>query len=45
MIPVGNFFQDLVVVTKTPDGIQKETVIPVRFVPMIGEVEKQERKR
>ena len=45
VIPVGDFFQDLIVVTRTPDGIHKETVIPVRFVPMIGEVEKQDRKR
>jgi len=39
VIPVGNFFQDLLVVTRTADGIEQREIIPVRFVPMIGEVE------
>jgi protein-L-isoaspartate(D-aspartate) O-methyltransferase len=39
VIPVGDFFQDLLVVTKTADGIEQREIIPVRFVPMIGEVE------
>jgi protein-L-isoaspartate(D-aspartate) O-methyltransferase len=41
VIPVGDFFQELVVVTKTEKGIKKETNIPVRFVPMTGEAEKK----
>ena len=36
--PVGEYFQDLLVITKTADGIEKRTVIPVRLVPMTGEV-------
>ena len=39
VIPVGDFFQDLLVVTKTDEGIEQREIIPVRFVPMIGEVE------
>lgn len=41
VIPVGDFFQELVVVTKTEKGIKEETNIPVRFVPMTGEAEKK----
>lgn len=40
VIPVGSFFQDLLVITKTPTGIEKRNVIPVRFVPMTGEAQK-----
>jgi protein-L-isoaspartate(D-aspartate) O-methyltransferase len=41
VIPVGDYFQDLMVVTKTADGVVKKNVLPVRFVPMTGEVEKK----
>lgn len=41
VIPVGDFFQDLLVLTKTADGVERREIIPVRFVPMIGEVEKK----
>jgi len=41
VIPVGDLFQELVVVTKTEKGIKKENIIPVRFVPMTGEAEKK----
>jgi protein-L-isoaspartate(D-aspartate) O-methyltransferase len=34
--PVGGFFQDLLVITKTSDGLEKRTVIPVRLSPMKG---------
>ncbi len=44
VIPVGDFFQDLVVLTKTADGVRQTKVIPVRFVPMVGEVERERRK-
>jgi len=40
VIPVGRFFQDLVVYTRTADGFDKKNVIPVRFVPMTGEAQK-----
>jgi protein-L-isoaspartate(D-aspartate) O-methyltransferase len=33
--PVGGFFQDLLVITKTADGLEKKTVIPVRLQPMV----------
>ncbi|HEX4959217.1 MAG TPA: protein-L-isoaspartate(D-aspartate) O-methyltransferase [Thermoanaerobaculia bacterium] len=36
--PVGGFFQDLLVITKAADGIEKRTVIPVRLSPMKGKV-------
>ena len=41
VIPVGDFYQELKVITKTPDGIDERSVIPVRFVPMTGEIERQ----
>ncbi len=34
VIPVGNYFQDLLMITKTPDGIEKKKVGPVRFDQM-----------
>lgn len=40
VIPVGDFFQELMLITKTKDGITKQTTIPVRFVPMTGKAEK-----
>jgi len=39
VLPIGNGNQDLMVITKTPEGMKKETVIPVRFVRMTGEAE------
>jgi protein-L-isoaspartate(D-aspartate) O-methyltransferase len=41
VIPVGTFFQELKVLTKEKDGrITEKDIIPVRFVPMTGEIEK-----
>jgi protein-L-isoaspartate(D-aspartate) O-methyltransferase len=37
VIPVGGRFQDLVVMTKTADGLERESLGPVIFVPMTGE--------
>jgi protein-L-isoaspartate(D-aspartate) O-methyltransferase len=34
VIPVGDWNQEMTVVTKTPAGIVRETTIPVRFVPL-----------
>ena len=42
VIPVGPFYQDLKVITRTEEGRQERSVIPVRFVPMTGEVERVE---
>lgn len=41
VIPVGDFYQTLKVLTRTEDGVTERPVIPVRFVPMTGEVEKR----
>ena len=35
VIPVGSFFQELKVLTKTETGTEEKSIIPVRFVPMI----------
>ena len=40
IIPVGDWYQELVLIKKESDGtIVRENVIPVRFVPMTGEVQ------
>jgi protein-L-isoaspartate(D-aspartate) O-methyltransferase len=40
VIPVGGFFQELKVFTKQADGrVTEKDIIPVRFVPMTGEIE------
>lgn len=35
VVPVGRLNQELLVITKTQKGIKRESVIPVRFVPMV----------
>ncbi|UCF79888.1 MAG: protein-L-isoaspartate(D-aspartate) O-methyltransferase [Candidatus Eiseniibacteriota bacterium] len=40
-IPVGDVYQELILVTKTDSGIVKKDVLPVRFVPMTGEAEEK----
>ena len=42
VIPVGKYFQSLVVVTRTEKGFREESVLPVRFVPMTGKAQKGE---
>jgi len=38
---VGRFFQELLVIEKQADGtVRRESISPVRFVPMRGEAEK-----
>jgi protein-L-isoaspartate(D-aspartate) O-methyltransferase len=39
VIPVGDVYQELEVITKTETGITEMNAIPVRFVPMTGEAE------
>jgi protein-L-isoaspartate(D-aspartate) O-methyltransferase len=41
VIPVGDFYQELVVIEKTDKEITKRRSIPVRFVPMTGEAEEK----
>lgn len=36
VIPVGDLYQEMMIVTKTKDGIVEKRTIPVRFVPMTG---------
>jgi protein-L-isoaspartate(D-aspartate) O-methyltransferase len=38
VVAEGGFIQDLLVITKTKDGVEKRTVIPVRLSPMTGKV-------
>jgi protein-L-isoaspartate(D-aspartate) O-methyltransferase len=41
VIPVGGFFQELKVFSKDSSGnVTEKDILPVRFVPMTGEVEK-----
>jgi len=39
VIPMGTSDQSLWLVTRTPDGVRREQVLPVRFVPMTGEAQ------
>ena len=41
VIPVGEFYQELKVITRVGDDFEERSVIPVRFVPMTGEIERQ----
>ncbi|MCX6826504.1 MAG: protein-L-isoaspartate(D-aspartate) O-methyltransferase [candidate division Zixibacteria bacterium] len=41
VIPVGDYSQELYLITKNKDGVVKEATIRVRFVPMTGEVQKK----
>jgi len=44
VIPVGEFFQSLFLLTRTESGIEKKSLLPVRFVPMVhsaGEAQEQ----
>jgi protein-L-isoaspartate(D-aspartate) O-methyltransferase len=35
VLPIGKYYQDLILVSKTKKGITRESIIPVRFVPMV----------
>lgn len=37
--PVGDYFQELIVLTKTATGVEQQSSIPVRFVPMVDGAE------
>jgi protein-L-isoaspartate(D-aspartate) O-methyltransferase len=41
VIPVGDYSQELYLIEKNENGVVKKAVIPVRFVPMTGEVQKR----
>jgi protein-L-isoaspartate(D-aspartate) O-methyltransferase len=40
VLPVGTFFQHLIRIRRTAKGTRQESLLPVRFVPMVGEAEK-----
>ena len=40
IVPVGSAVQELVLLTRTAAGIERERVLPVRFVPMTGEAQR-----
>lgn len=44
VIPVGDLFQELKLLTKTADGMKEKNVIPVRFVPMTGEAQEKKKR-
>lgn len=39
ILPLGDYSQDLYLISKNQDGITEQRLLPVRFVPMTGEVE------
>jgi len=41
VIPVGNYYQDLVLLIKKEHGVQKKDITAVRFVPMTGKAEER----
>jgi protein-L-isoaspartate(D-aspartate) O-methyltransferase len=40
VLPVGDFYQQMIVITKTKRGVVQQRTIDVRFVPMTGEAQK-----
>ena len=38
ILPLGDYSQELVQIEKTAKGIEQKTLLPVRFVPMTGEI-------
>jgi protein-L-isoaspartate(D-aspartate) O-methyltransferase len=40
VIPVGTWYQEMMIITKTAEGVIEKRTIPVRFVPMTGKPEK-----
>jgi protein-L-isoaspartate(D-aspartate) O-methyltransferase len=40
VIPVGKYYQELIVIERTEEGAIRRTLMPVRFVPMTGEAQK-----
>ena len=40
VLPVGDSYQELVLITRSEEGVERRELIPVRFVPMTGEARK-----
>jgi protein-L-isoaspartate(D-aspartate) O-methyltransferase len=45
VVPVGEDYQELQLLVKSAGGVEVRRVIPVRFVPMTGEVQKRPRPK
>jgi protein-L-isoaspartate(D-aspartate) O-methyltransferase len=43
VLPVGDWMQELIVITRTEDGFEQQRLMGVRFVPMTGEAQERER--
>jgi protein-L-isoaspartate(D-aspartate) O-methyltransferase len=41
VVPVGDLYQELLVITRTATGFETRSVLPVRFVPMTGAAQDQ----
>ena len=41
IIPVGDYYQQLLILKKTPRGVVEEKTIDVIFVPMTGEAQRK----
>ena len=39
ILPVGDVYQRLVLIVRNEDGLEQKDLLPVRFVPMTGEIE------
>ena len=43
VVPVGEWYQELVLITKKDGELIKKQLLPVRFVPMTGEIQKKKK--
>ena len=43
VVPVGRYEQDLIRIRRVPKGLEREKLLPVRFVPMVGESDRAPR--
>ena len=43
IVPVGKWFQDLILISKKKGKVEKKRLIPVRFVPITGEIQKEKK--
>jgi protein-L-isoaspartate(D-aspartate) O-methyltransferase len=41
IVPVGEFYQELYLITKTETGFEKQALLPVAFVPMVRSTENE----
>jgi protein-L-isoaspartate(D-aspartate) O-methyltransferase len=41
VIPVGEQYQELLLITRTKRGLRQERILPVMFVPMTGRAQKR----